>query len=76
VVPFSALLKRKATISSEGEDDNVPLVSLVSKNKLDVLADVSAVPLYPKGEACIGLEVVHDFGVAHGVCKGSIVSEG
>ncbi len=29
VVPFSALMKRKAPLSSEGEDDTVPLASLI-----------------------------------------------
>jgi hypothetical protein len=59
--------------SSDGDDDDVPLVTMVAKPKLDVLAEVSAGASVPTGVACIGLNVARDFGVEHGVCLGNIV---
>jgi hypothetical protein len=60
-------------ICSDGEEDNVPLVTLVSNAKLNVIADVAANVTVPAGEACVGLEVARDFGGEHGVCLGTIV---
>ncbi len=51
-------------------------MSLDAGLKLDVLAAVSSEvgPMYPKGDACIGVEVALDFGGDHGICSGKIVS--
>jgi hypothetical protein len=67
-------MKRKAASSSDVDDDNIPIVSLVVQRKLDVLAEVSSQPVYPKDVACIGIEVARDFGGEHGVCSGTITS--
>jgi hypothetical protein len=73
-VPFSRLLKVKEVNGSDGEEDDVPLVSLLHKAKTYVVADVRTALAVPKGDACMGLHIARDFGGAHGVCKGSIVS--
>jgi hypothetical protein len=52
-------------------------VSLVGREKLDVLATVTsgaASSIYPKGQAAIGVEVARDFGGDHGICCGKIES--
>ncbi len=60
-------------VCSDGEDDNVPLVTLVANQKLNVIADAAANVTVPEGESCVGLEVARDFGGEHGVCFGTIV---
>jgi hypothetical protein len=72
------VLKRKVVIEAtpinrDDEDDNVPLVTLVSNGKLNVIANVAANVTVPEGDACVGLEVARDFGGEHGVCLGTIV---
>ena len=62
--------------TSDDEDDNVPIVSIVMQQKLDVLASVSssaATIVYPEGEAAVGVDVARDFGGDHGICCGKIV---
>ncbi len=73
-VPFSTLMKVKEVNGSDGEEGDVPLVSLLHKANTNVVADVRPALAVPKGDACIGLHIARDFGGAHGVCKGSIVS--
>ncbi len=60
-------------IDSDNEEDNVPIVTLVSNDKLNVIADVAATVSVPEGDACVGLDVARDFGGEHGVCLGTIV---
>ncbi len=60
-------------ICSDDEEDNVPIVTLVSNEKLNVIANVAANVTVPEGDACVGLEVARDFGGEHGVCLGTIV---
>jgi hypothetical protein len=75
-VDFAAALQgQEAKSLSDDEDDNLPIVSLIGQEKLDVLATVSsgcASIVYPKGEAAIGVEVARDFGGNHGICFGKI----
>ncbi len=61
---------------SDGEDDDVPLVTLVNKASSNVVMGVAKAPVVapPRGDACIGLHVARDFGSEHGVCMGTIVS--
>ena len=63
-------MKRKEPIRSDGDEDDVPLASLLPKPDTCIVSADVAVPI---GEACIGLEVARDFGGSHGVCKGNIV---
>jgi hypothetical protein len=64
-------MKRKEPIRSDGDEDDVPLASLLPKPDTCIVSADVAVPI---GEACIGLEVARDFGGSHGVCKGNIVN--
>jgi hypothetical protein len=73
-VSVALQLENKAT--SDDEDDNVPIVSIVLQQKLDVLATVSSSAssfVYPEGEAAVGVDVARDFGGKHGICCGKIV---
>jgi hypothetical protein len=59
--------------SSDDDNDDVPIASLVVSKNLDVLAEVSYTSSIATGEACVGVSVARDFGPPHGVCLGSIV---
>jgi hypothetical protein len=59
---------------SDADEDDVPLVTLVNKASSNVVTVVAPVVPQLKGDACIGLHIARDFGGAHGVCKGIIVS--
>ncbi len=65
---------RKEVNGSDAEDDDVPLVSLVTAATSNVMAVPQPVLVQPQGEACIGIHVARDFGGEHGIFQGSIVS--
>jgi hypothetical protein len=67
MVPFSTLMKLQPALSSEGEDENIPLALIILTKKANVVVDVGPVH---KGETCIGLEVARILSSTHGVCRG------